>query len=135
LACAGCSPADRFLDAQIDYQLGKGGSPTLDLGKVGPAQWTRVCVLGPYATDALARERLGFDWAVTRHTSLADGDDRVALVFSDGARVLAFVERPRASADFTTLQPPCRERAAARLPTWRDAAGRLRFDPGAAPPT
>ena len=128
LGCASCSQADGFLDAQIDHQLRQDDPPTLDLTLVGPAQWTRVCVFGPCATDALARERLGFDWDVERLTSLARDDGKVALVFSDGRRVLAFVERARAAADFTTVSPACRGRDAARLVGWREASGRLRFD-------
>lgn len=129
VGCASCSPSDRFLDAQIEHQLGQGEPPTLDLALVGPAQWTRVCVLGPYATDAQARALLGVPWEVERNTSLRTRDDRVALVFSDGRRVLAFVERERAAGDFTTVEPACRGRDAARLMGWRDArTGWLRFD-------
>jgi hypothetical protein len=126
LGCAGCSQSDSFLGAQIDFQLRQGDTPTLDLGKVGPVTWTRVCVLGPGTDDRAAQALLGLPWPASRLTSLADGDERVALVFSDGAKVLAFVERPRADGDFTTVQPPCLTRAEARLETQRAADGRLR---------
>ena len=135
LGCASCSQSDSFLGAQIDFQLRQGATPTLDLGKVGPANWTRLCVLGPYTDDAAAQALLGLPWPASRLTSLAERDDSVALVFSDGAKVLAFVERPRAEGDFTTVQPPCLTRAEARLETRRDADGRLRvLRPGAPAP-
>jgi len=114
-ALGACSGADAFLDAQLEHQLGKAGASTLDLGLVGPANWTRACVLGPYSTDARARELLGFDWAVEGRSDVTRRDDRFLLVFSDGRKVLGYVERQRAAADFTTLAPPCVERAAARL--------------------
>jgi hypothetical protein len=132
LGCAGCSQSDSFLGAQIDFQLRQGETPTLDLAKVGPVTWTRVCVLGPGTDDGAAQALLGLPWPASRLTSLGDGDQRVALVFSDGAKVLAFVERSRADGDFTTLQPPCLTRAEARLETQRAADGRLRvLRPGA----
>ena len=114
-ALGACSGADAFLDAQLEHQLGKAGATTLDLGLVGPANWTRACVLGPYSTDARARELLGFDWAVEGRSDVTRRDDRFLLVFTDGRQVLGYVERQRAAGDFTTLQPPCVERAAARL--------------------
>lgn len=115
LALGACSGADAFLDAQLEHQLGKVGATTLDLGLVGPANWTRACVLGPYSTDARARELLGFDWKVEGRSEVTRLDDRFLLVFSDGRQVLGYVERQRAAGDFTTLQPPCVERAAAQL--------------------
>lgn len=132
LGCASCSQSDSFLGAQIDHQLRQGEAPTLDLAKVGPASWTRVCVLGPYADDRAAQALLGMPWPASSLTSLGERDDRVALVFTDATRVLAFVERPRADGDFSTVQPPCLTRAEARLSTQRDADGRLRIlRPGA----
>jgi hypothetical protein len=126
LGCASCSQSDSFLGAQIDYQLRQGKTPTLDLAEVGPANWTQVCVLGPYTDDATAARRLGFPWPASTLTSLGRRDDRVALVFTDGRKVLAFVERPRADGDFAPLQPPCRARDDARLTMWRGPDGRLR---------
>ena len=126
LGCASCSQSDSFLGAQLDHQLRQGDTPTLDLGKVGPVSWTRVCVLGPGTDDRAAQALLGLAWPASRLTSLGDGDGRVALVFSDGAKVLAFVERPRADGDFTTVQPPCLTRADARLVTERSPDGGLR---------
>lgn len=125
LGCASCSQSDSFLGAQIDHQLRQGA--TLDLAKVGPAKWTRVCVLGPYTDDRAAQGLLGVPWPASRLTSIGARDDRVALVFTDGARVLAFVERPRADGDFAMIRPPCLSRAEARLSTERDADGRLRI--------
>jgi hypothetical protein len=127
LGCAGCSQSDSFLGAQIDHQLRQGEAPTLDLAKVGPVKWTRACVLGPYTDDRAAQELLGTPWPASRLTSIGERDDRVALVFTDATKVLAFVERPRTDGDFTTVQPPCLSRAEARLSTRRDAAGLLQI--------
>jgi hypothetical protein len=124
LGSAGCSQSDSFLGAQIDHQLRQGETPTLDLGRVGPANWTQVCVLGPYTDDGAAAQRLGFPWPASTLTSIGGRDDRVVLAFTDGRKMLAFVERPRADGDFTRLQPPCLARAAARLTMRRDADGR-----------
>lgn len=123
--CAGCSPSDRFLDAQIDYQLRQGGTPTLDLARVGPANWTRACVLAPFTDDGRAAALLGFPWPAARLTSIDRRDDVAVLAFTDGRKVLAFVERQRAAGDFAGLQPPCVTRDAARLATRRAADGRL----------
>lgn len=135
LGCASCSQSDSFLGAQIDHQLRQGEAPTLDLAKVGPVTWTRVCVLGPYADDRAAQALLGMPWPASCLTSLGERDDRVALVFTDATRVLAFVERPRADGDFSTVQPPCLTRAEARLSTQRGADGWLWvLRPAASPP-
>lgn len=134
LGCASCSQSDSFLGAQIDHQLRQGEPPALDLAKVGPVSWTRVCVLGPRAGDREAQALLGMPWPASSLTSVGERDDRVALVFTDATRVLAFVERPRADGDFSTVQPPCLTRAEARLSTQRDADGRLRvLRPASAP--
>jgi hypothetical protein len=132
LGCASCSQSDSFLGAQIDYQLRQGTAPTLDLAKVGPVNWTRVCVLGPYTDDRAAQDLLGMPWPASRLTSLGERDDRVALVFTDGTKVLAFVERPRADGDFSSVKPPCLSRAEARLSTQRAADGPLRIQRPAA---
>jgi len=135
LGCASCSQSDSFLGAQIDHQLRQGPAPTLDLAMVGPVKWTRVCVLGPHTDDRAAQALLGMPWPASRLTSIGERDDRVALVFTDGAKVLAFVERPRGDGDFTTVRPPCLSRAEARLSTQRDADGWLRIlRPAAAAP-
>jgi len=123
--CASCSQSDQFLSAQLDYQLRQGEQPALDLAQVGPAKWTRTCVLGPYTGDAQVEALLGFAWPAAQHTSIDRRDDVAVLVFIEGARVLAFVERPRSGGDFTGVQPPCVTRQAARLATRRDADGRL----------
>ena len=123
LAC--CSQSDAFIGAQLDHQLRQGSAPTVDLAQVGPANWTRACVLGPRTSDARAAELLGFPWELGRRSDVPRRDDRFVLAFSDGRRVLGFVERPRADGDFTTLQPPCFARDAARFATRREADGRL----------
>lgn len=122
---AACSQSDAFIGAQLDHQLRQGEAPTLDLGQVGPAHWTRACVLGPYTSDARAAELLGFPWELARRSDVGRRDDRFVLAFSDGRQVLGFVERPRADGDFTTLQPPCFTRDAARFATRREAGGGL----------
>jgi len=126
LGCAGCSQSDSFIGAQIDYQLRQGETPALDLALVGPARWSRVCVLGPGTDEARAAALLGFAWPVTALTSIGRRDDAVVLVFTDGARALAFVERSRADGDFAGVQPPCLSRAEAQLATRREAGGGLR---------
>lgn len=72
LGCASCSQSDSFLGAQIDYQLRQQTPPTLDLAKVGPATWTRVCVLGPGTDDRAAQALLGLPWPASRLTSLGE---------------------------------------------------------------
>jgi hypothetical protein len=125
LGLAACSESDAFIGAQLDHQLRQGSSPTVDLAQVGPANWTRACVLGPGTSDARAAELLGFPWELARRSDVARRDDRFVLAFGDGRRVLGFVERARADGDFTTLQPPCFTRDAARFATRRVAGGRL----------
>ncbi|MCU0759493.1 MAG: hypothetical protein MUF07_09940 [Steroidobacteraceae bacterium] len=133
LGLAACSQSDAFIGAQLDHQLRQGSTPTLDLAQVGPANWTRACVLGPGTSDARAAELLGFPWELGRRSDVARRDDRFVLAFSDGRKVLGFVERMRADGDFTTLQPPCFARDAARFVTRRDAGGRLAVSGRAAP--
>jgi hypothetical protein len=123
--CTACSDSDIFITKQIEFQLNGSGPHTIDLAKVGPRGWERVCVLAPYSTNASARAVLGFDWDAERRTSIATDDGSVVLVFVKDNRVLSYTQHPRSKGDFATMQPVCVPAAKARLATRADSAGRV----------
>jgi hypothetical protein len=59
-----CESAERINSKRIAEQFEASGNTSVDLAQANPEPWDKVCVLGPYATNAAAREMLGFEWDV-----------------------------------------------------------------------
>jgi hypothetical protein len=102
-------------------------SATVDLSRVGPPGWDRVCVLGPYTTNRSAQQTLGFAWDAERSSSIATNDAVNLLVFVKRREVLAWAEHRRDKGDFLELAPRCLSRDRAVLVRQHRPAGHVQL--------
>lgn len=79
----------------------------MNLAKVLPNVWDKVCILGPYSTSKHAYETLGFAWPVERQSSISASDKNVLLLFVTNQEIVEFVEHPRRDGDFANLSRQC----------------------------
>ena len=76
--------------------------------------WDRVCILGPYANEAAAREVLGVkDWDNRLLSQITASEAISALVFLKGGKISYAVDFPRNEADFAKLSLNCYPRVTA----------------------
>jgi hypothetical protein len=111
-ALCGCNdPTSSSIAAQFSASNGR----RVDLESAVDGSWDRVCVLGPYSTDADAAEALGFSWPANTLTDIASDDGISLLIFAQGKSVVKFVEHPRNSGDFSNLRGRCFPRTSAKF--------------------
>jgi len=87
----------------------------VDLSRVGGSDWSKLCVIGPYATNETAVDLLEFDWDMESASAVEYGDHVTLLVFASDEAVIDYVDYPRAEGDFAQLGTLCLERADATL--------------------
>ncbi len=109
---AGCSDS-RAISSSISDRFNASGRKSIDLADAVPGPWSRVCVLGPYSTNTVARQALGFDWDAESRTNIERDDGIALLLFVEGDDVVAYTEHPRSDGDFTNLSGQCFTRNAA----------------------
>ena len=90
----------------------------IDLAVHIPGNWSKVCVLPPYTTNAMAKELLGFGYNVELNTNISTSDSITLLLTISGNTVLQAFEVNRRNADFSSLGAKCypRSNAKFRLP-------------------
>jgi hypothetical protein len=93
--------------SSIADQFSASGRKSVDLAVAVPGNWNRVCVLGPYSTDTVAAETLGFEWSAETLTDIGRSEGASLLVFVRRKTVLNYVEHPRRSGDFSNLTGRC----------------------------
>lgn len=120
LLCA-CNGAPDISE-QIEDRV-KADDARLDLATLGPKDWERMCVLGPYTNNQRANEILGFHWDAEGYTSIYSSDAINVLIFMRGNEVVAYDEVLRSKADFADLDPPCVARTTAILVRTSGGAG------------
>jgi hypothetical protein len=91
----------------INRHLERTGRTSIDLAKVVPGDWEKVCVLGPYTDNAAVRDTIGFDWDAQSKTSMFSSDGASLLLFVRGQDVVEYVEHPRWQGDFSNLTGRC----------------------------
>lgn len=112
VALAGCG---NLASSSIADQFSASGRKGVDLAAAVPGKWDRVCVLGPYSSDAVAAQTLGFKWPVETLTDIKRDDGISLLVFVQGKTVISYVEHPRGSGDFSNLTGRCFSHGSARF--------------------
>jgi hypothetical protein len=105
-----CSVRDEEISRSIAYHIDSRSSAPFSLQSLVRADWQRVCIVAPYATNESFEKVVGFKWNVQRHSSIGGNDGISLLVFIRGQEVVAFTEHPRGKGDFTRVIPPCVER-------------------------
>ncbi len=112
LALTACGPSRaRMLEGEI-AQAVQTSPGRVDLGKLYPAAWDRLCVLAPGVTAAAADRALGFHFAAARF--LASRPDVAGLLFLRGHDAVVAMRYPRRDGDFAAGgRSYCLRRAAA----------------------
>lgn len=105
-APAGCQPGRR-ISSSIKDQFLVSGRKSVDLAAAVPGTWNRVCILGPYSSNAVAKQVLGFDWDAESRSSIKTNEGISLLLFVQDQRVVDYVEHSRAAGDFTNLAGRC----------------------------
>lgn len=98
------------ISKQIEAQYASNKDSVIDLSKLGPTSWDRVCVLRPYSDNSYAEKVLGVKWNVWANSSIGTSDSINLLVFLQGNNVVAHTEHPRSLGDFSKLSPACLNR-------------------------
>jgi hypothetical protein len=101
--------------SSISAQFSASNGQRVDLQAAADGKWDRVCVLGPYSTEADAAQALGVSWPAEARTDIAQNDGISLLTFVQGKSVLKFVEHPRNSGDFSNLGRRCFPRTRAKF--------------------
>lgn len=110
-----CTSGDRGISTEITRQFKAIPPGSVDLSLVGPPEWTRVCIVGPYTTNDGAEKQLGFKWDVDQHSGIGLDDSITLLVFVRESEVLAYTEHPRSEGDFLKLSARCFPRLNAKF--------------------
>ncbi|MES2322295.1 MAG: hypothetical protein V4633_08545 [Pseudomonadota bacterium] len=111
MAC-GCTPRQAISEA-IAQQFTRSGGSHVDLATAAPGPWEKVCILGPYSDNAVVQKTLGFAWNAEEKSTILLNDGISLLVFVQGNTVVAYVEHPRGSGDFSNLTATCHARSLA----------------------
>ena len=101
-----CTSQDKTSAAIADSLRASEGK-WVDLAQAVPGDWERVCFLGPYSENTIARKTLGFDWNAAWKTAIQENEGITLLLFVRGNEVLNYVEHPRSKGDFTNLSEQC----------------------------
>ncbi len=107
LLLSACTSSNNSISQKLTAEFDASTSAPIDLAKLGPPTWEKVCVLGPYITNGEAEKVLGFKWDVEQKSSIAKNDNINLLVFVKDREVLAYAEHPRNKGDFLKLQSRC----------------------------
>lgn len=101
--------------SSIAAEFSASGDKGVDLASAVPGKWDRVCILGPYSSNAAAAETLGFTWPAETLTSIEDNEGISLLIFVQGESVIDYVEHRRDLGDFTNLTGRCFPRTSAKF--------------------
>ena len=115
LLLAACTSRDRGISEKLTAEFDASTSAPIDMAKIGPPGWEKLCVLGPYSTNEAAEQTLGFKWDVEHKSDVVTNDGINLLLFVKGHEVLAHSEHRRDKGDFLKLEPRCLTRTQATL--------------------
>ncbi len=82
------------------------GAERIELNALTAFRWTRVHLIGPYASEDAVQKELGFRWDGFRRSAVSHSDLVVLVVFVDGNRVVHWFDQARADADFVKAIRP-----------------------------
>lgn len=102
-----CASGDQNISVAISAQFDSSPSAPVKLGLVGPKDWNRVCIIGPYSDNVEAERILGFQWDMQSKTSIMTNEGVNLLVFIKDREILAFTEHPRNKGDFQLSKQHC----------------------------
>jgi len=80
---------------------------TVNFSKATSLKFDKVCIFGPYSSNADASEILGFDWNMEIRTGISSSDSENIIVFTKNKKVIEYVAHPRNKNDFHKLNRKC----------------------------
>jgi hypothetical protein len=104
---SGCDSPASGVSEEITRQFKSSGRTLVNLTRVFPSIWEKVCILGPYSTSKHAYETLGFAWPVEIQSTISTSDSIALLLFVNNQEIIEFVEHPRRDGDFANLSQQC----------------------------
>jgi hypothetical protein len=116
-----------MIRAELEFSKGR----RINLARIRTRNdWDRVCIFGPYTTNAAALPVLGTgDWDIERLNRISVSDSISTLMFMNGKAASYAIDFPRAEADFAKLTLRCFPRAAAVFERVHNADGAPEFAP------
>jgi len=112
VAPTGCRDSS---SSSIANQFSASGRKGVDLAAAVPGNWDRVCILGPYSSNAVAAQTLGVEWPAETLTDIERDDGISLLFFVRDKSVIDYVEHSRGSGDFSNLTGRCFSRSKAKF--------------------
>jgi hypothetical protein len=88
---------------ELWQQMRHSPDATVDFALVGPADWQRVYIFGPYTPHERIDDALGFHWADAERTSIAYNDGVNLVVFARSGEVVGWFEHPRGRGDLVEI--------------------------------
>jgi hypothetical protein len=70
---------------------------------LGPGDWQRLYIFGPYTPYERIHEALGFHWPDAERTSIEYNDGVNLVVFVKGGEVVGWLEHPRGRGDLVDV--------------------------------
>ena len=107
LLLSACDSTTPTISEELTSQFQSSGRTFVNLEKVLPTGWDKVCILGPYSTPKNVYDTLGFDWPLDMLSSIATNDSISLLLFVKNQEVVEFVEHQRRDGDFANLSRQC----------------------------
>ena len=80
---------------------------TVNFSKATSLKFDKVCIFGPYSSNADASEILGFDWDIESKTNITSSDSVNIIVFTKNKKMIEYVAHPRNKNDFHKLNRKC----------------------------
>jgi hypothetical protein len=127
LFLSACMNNDNIISQKLTAEFNASTSAPIDLAKLSPPTWEKVCILGPYTTNGEAEKVLGFKWDVEKKSIVTTNDGINLLVFVKGREVLAYAEHPRNKGDFSKLQSRCLTRKQSTLLRQSNSGGEVQL--------
>ena len=112
---ASAPPHNDALAQRIAAEVARSPGAALDLDRVAPFAWDRVCTFPPYATWQGASATLGHPWPYRWSFELSHYEHLSYLVFLDGALVTQATNLQRTAGNFAPIGYACAERSDAIL--------------------
>ncbi len=80
---------------------------TVNFSEATSLKFDKVCIFGPYSSNADVSEILGFDWDIESRTNISSSDSVNIIVFTKNKKVIEYTAHPRNKNDFYKLSRNC----------------------------
>lgn len=102
-----CDSPTNGISKNIAVGFESSGEKSVNLAEAVAGYWEKVCILGPYMNNDMAKTTLGFKWDVESKTSITSNEGVSLLLFVRDGKVIEYAEHPRNQGDFSNLTMRC----------------------------